>query len=131
MGIRMTEIHEPIRNGFMSSKDILKTAYEAISDKKGENTRIIDISKVSVIADYFIVTNGSNVNQVQAIADSVEEKLLEAGVKLKQVEGNNNSGWILMDFGDVIVHVFSKEERFFYDLERIWSDGTNVEIEDL
>ena len=91
----------------MSSKDILKTAYEAISDKKGENTRIIDISKVSVIADYFIVTNGSNVNQVQAIADSVEEKLLEAGVKLKQVEGNNNSGWILMDFGDVIVHVFS------------------------
>ena len=103
----------------MSSKDILKTAYEAISDKKGENTRIIDISKVSVIADYFIVTNGSNVNQVQAIADSVEEKLLEAGVKLKQVEGNNNSGWILM------------EERFFYDLERIWSDGTNVEIEDL
>ncbi len=115
----------------MSSKDILKTAYEAISDKKGENTRIIDISKVSVIADYFIVTNGSNVNQVQAIADSVEEKLLETGVKLKQVEGNNNSGWILMDFGDVIVHVFSKEERFFYDLERIWSDGTNVEIEDL
>lgn len=115
----------------MSSKDILKTAYEAISDKKGENTRIIDISKVSVIADYFIVTNGSNVNQVQAIADSVEEKLLEVGVKLKQVEGNNNSGWILMDFGDVIVHVFSKEERFFYDLERIWSDGTNVEIEDL
>ena len=90
----------------MSSKDILKTAYEAISDKKGENTRIIDISKV-------------------------EEKLLEAGVKLKQVEGNNNSGWILMDFGDVIVHVFSKEERFFYDLERIWSDGTNIEIEDL
>ena len=115
----------------MSSKDILKTAYEAISDKKGENTRIIDISKVSVIADYFIVTNGSNVNQVQAIADSVEEKLLETGVKLKQVEGNNNSGWILMDFGDVIVHVFSKEECFFYDLERIWSDGTNVEIEDL
>lgn len=115
----------------MSSKDILKTAYEAISDKKGENTRIIDISKVSVIADYFIVTNGSNVNQVQAIADSVEEKLLETGVKLKQVEGNNNSGWILMDFGDVIVHVFSKEERFFYDLERIWSDGINVEIEDL
>ena len=115
----------------MSSKDILKTAYEAISDKKGENTRIIDISKVSVIADYFIVTNGSNVDQVQAIADSVEEKLLETGVKLKQVEGNNNSGWILMDFGDVIVHVFSKEERFFYDLERIWSDGTNVEIEDL
>ena len=115
----------------MSSKDILKTAYEAISDKKGESTRIIDISKLSVIADYFIVNNGSNVNQVQAIADSVEEKLLEAGVKLKQVEGNNNSGWILMDFGDVIVHVFSKEERFFYDLERIWSDGTNVEIEDL
>ena len=115
----------------MDNREILKAAYEAIADKKGENTRIIDISGVSVIADYFIVTNGNNTNQVQAIADNVEEKMMELGVKLNQTEGYNTAGWILMDFGSIIVHVFSKEDRFFYDLERIWSDGKKVEIEEL
>lgn len=115
----------------MDNKEILKAVYDAIADKKGENTRIIDISEVSVIADYFIVTNGNNVNQVQAIADSVEEKMLAEGVRLRQTEGYNTAGWILMDFGSIIVHIFSKEDRFFYDLERIWSDGKAVEIEEL
>lgn len=115
----------------MDNKKILKAVYDAIADKKGENTRIIDISEVSVIADYFIVTNGNNVNQVQAIADSVEEKMLAEGVRLRQTEGYNTAGWILMDFGSIIVHIFSKEDRFFYDLERIWSDGKAIEIEEL
>ncbi len=115
----------------MDNREILKAVYDAIADKKGENTRIIDISEVSVIADYFIVTNGNNVNQVQAIADSVEEKMLAEGVRLRQTEGYNTAGWILMDFGSIIVHIFSKEDRFFYDLERIWSDGKAVEIEEL
>ncbi len=115
----------------MDNKSILKAAYDAIADKKGENTRIIDISEVSVIADYFIVTNGNNASQVQAIADNVEEKMLEAGLKLNQIEGYNTSSWILMDFSNIIVHVFSKEDRFFYDLERIWSDGKSIDIEEM
>lgn len=115
----------------MEGKEILKIAYEAIADKKGERIRILDISQVSVIADYFIVTNGNNTNQVQAIADNVAEELRKVGVELKQSEGYRTAGWILMDFGSVIVHVFSKDDRFFYDLERVWSDGRAIEFEDL
>lgn len=115
----------------MDNKEVLKAAYEAIADKKGENTRIIDISQISVIADYFIVTNGNNNNQVQAIADNVEEELGKMGITPRQIEGYRTAGWILMDFGSVIVHVFSKEDRLFYDLERIWSDGRQVDIEEI
>lgn len=115
----------------MDSKKALKTAYEAIADKKGENTRIIDISGVSVIADYFIVTNGNNVNQIKAIADSVEEQLFKAGITPRQIEGYGTASWILMDFGSIIVHIFSKEDRLFYDLERIWSDGKLITVEEI
>ncbi len=115
----------------MDSREILRAAYKAIEDKKGENTRIIDISEVSVIADYFIVTNGSNNNQVKAIADNVEEQLGKSGISPRQIEGYNTASWILMDFGCLIVHVFSKEDRLFYDLERIWSDGKHIAAEEI
>ena len=108
-----------------------KVAYNALADKKGDNIKIIDISEISPIADYFIIADGTNQNQLQAMCDAVEEELYKAGCKLKQTEGNRNSTWILMDYGDVIVHVFSKEDRLFYDLERIWTDGKEVSVEEL
>lgn len=108
-----------------------KLAYEALADKKGSDIKIIDISEVSAIADYFIIADGANQNQLQAMCDAVEETLYKAGCQLKQTEGNRNSTWILMDYGDIIVHVFSKEDRLFYDLERIWTDGKEVSIEEL
>ena len=107
-----------------------KIAYNALADKKGDNIKIIDISEISPIADYFIIADGANQNQLQAMCDAVEEELYKAGCNLKQTEGNRNSTWILMDYGDVIVHVFSKEDRLFYDLERIWRDGKLVENAD-
>ena len=110
------------------SAKFAKVAYNALADKKGDNIKIIDISEISPIADYFIIADGTNQNQLQAMCDAVEEELYKAGCKLKQTEGNRNSTWILMDYGDVIVHVFSKEDRLFYDLERIWRDGKIVEI---
>jgi ribosome-associated protein len=113
------------------SAKFAKIAYDALADKKGENIKIIDISEVSPIADYFIIADGTNQNQLQAMCESVEEELYAAGCKLRQTEGNRNSTWILMDYGDVIVHVFSKEDRLFYDLERIWTDGVEVAVEDL
>ena len=73
---------------------------------------------------------GTNSNQVQAIVDNVEEQLGRAGFEAKQIEGNRNSSWILMDYGDVIVHVFDEENRLFYDLERIWRDGKEVDVEE-
>ena len=108
-------------------ENLVKTAFEAIDDKKGEDIRILDISKVSVIADYFIIAHGNNINQVQSICDEVEQRLGRVGVHAKQIEGYEKANWILMDFGDIIIHVFDKENRLFYDLERIWRDGEAVD----
>jgi len=113
------------------SKEMTKLAINALDDKKAEDIRIIDISEVSVMADYFIIASGSNTSQLQAMADNVEETLGRAGYHVKQVEGYNSANWILMDFGDIIVHVFDKENRLLYNLERIWRDGKTIEKEDL
>lgn len=109
-------------------KDTIKVVYNALDDKKGIDIKILDISKISVMADYFIIASGSSKNQVQALADNVEEEMLKRGIHAKQVEGYPSGNWILMDYGDFIVHVFNQDDRLFYDLERIWKDGELVEI---
>ena len=109
---------------------MVKIAVHALEEKKGEDIKIIDINGVSVIADYFVLASASNLNQLQALVDSVEEELFKSGYECKQKEGNMTSTWMLMDYGDVIVHVFSKEDRLFYDLERIWRDGKVLESAD-
>ena len=110
-------------------KDMAALAIEALEDKKAEDIRVIDISQVSVIADYFIIANGTNKSQIQTLSDTVEEKLGKAGYFMKQKEGFRNAKWVLLDFGDIIVHIFDKENRLFYDLERIWRDGKVVDTE--
>lgn len=115
----------------MEAKAAARIAYKALEDKKGEDIKIIDISNVSVLADYFIIANGTNKNQVQALVDNVQEELDKVGVQVKQVEGYRMGNWILLDYGDIIIHVFSKEDRLFYDLERIWRDGKDISIEEL
>ena len=105
------------------SKEMAKLAYDALADKKAQDIKIINIEGVSVIADYFIIASGTNHNQVQAMADSVDEALHKAGHPAKQTEGYQSANWILLDYGDIIVHVFDTENRLFYDLERIWRDG--------
>lgn len=113
------------------SKSMARQAINALEDKKAEDIHVIDISEVSVVADYFIIANGSNRSQIQAMADNVQETLGRAGYAMKQVEGYNTANWILMDFGDVIVHIFDKENRLFYNLERIWRDGKAIECSEL
>ena len=115
----------------MQAKEMAKIAYHALDEKKGEDIRIIDIAGISVLADYFIIANGSSESQVQAMVDNVEEEMHKAGYSLKQREGYGSGNWVILDFGDVIVHVFDKENRLFYDLERIWRDGKNIEITEL
>ena len=112
----------------METLEIVKTAVEALRDKKAEDVTVIDITGVSSIADYFIIANGNNQNQLTAMQDAVDEALDKAGLHAKQIEGNNKSTWILMDYEDIIVHLFSKEDRLFYDLERIWRDGKIIEM---
>ncbi len=115
----------------MRADKMAKIVYDALEDKKGEDIRILDISGVSVMADYFIIANGSNQSQIQALVDNVEEKLSEAGCHIRRREGSRNSTWVLMDYGDIVVHVFDREDRLFYDLERIWSDGKEIPPEEL
>ena len=113
-----------------NSKEMTSLAIKALEDKKGNDIQVIDIREVSVIADYFIIASGSNQNQVQALADNVEETLGRAGYEPRQTEGYGTATWILMDYNDIIVHIFSEEDRLFYDLERIWRDGKTVNIEE-
>ena len=100
------------------SKQMARLAYEALEDKKARDIRILDISEISVLADYFLIASGSNKNQVQAMVDNVQEELHKAG-------------WILLDYGDIIIHIFDEENRLFYDLERIWRDGSVISPEAL
>ncbi len=115
----------------MTSKSKAKTAYAALAEKKGEDIKIIDISNISVLADYFIIASGANRNQIQAMADQVQEELAKEEVQVRQIEGYQTANWILMDYGDVIIHIFSSEDRLFYDLERIWRDGAAIAVEEL
>lgn len=113
------------------SLEMAKLAIEALEDKKAEDIKIIDISEVSVIADYFIIAGGSNRSQIQALCDNVDEKLGRAGYLVKQIEGYDSANWVLLDFGDIIIHIFDKENRLLYDLERIWRDGKMISTEEL
>lgn len=111
-------------------KELAIAAVEALENKKAEDIRIIDISDISTIADYFIIASGNNRNQIQTLADNVEETLGKMGCTLKQSEGYDNANWILMDYKDIIVHIFDRDNRLFYDLERIWRDGKLVDGEE-
>lgn len=113
----------------MNTIENVKTIITALEDKKAENIQIIDISEVSSVADYFVIANGTNKSQVQALADNVSEKLGRNGVYAKQTEGYNSANWILLDYTDIVIHIFDKESRGFYDLERIWRDGKVVNLE--
>ena len=109
------------------SRNMAKIACHALSEKKAEDIQVIDISEISVIADYFVIASAANTNQLQAMMDAAEEDLYKAGFHC----AHNNSSWILMDYKDIIIHLFSKEDRLFYDLERIWQDGKIIAPEDL
>ena len=113
------------------SKKMAAIAIDALEDRKGEDIHTIDISSVSTIADYFVIASGTNINQVQALADNVQDKLGREGFLTKNVEGYDSGNWILLDFGDIIVHVFDSENRLFYDLERIWRDGKLIDKSEL
>jgi len=107
-------------------------AVKACHDKKAENIAVLQLDEqASGFTDYFIVCSGSNPRQVQAISDSVDEKLSGAGIEPKHIEGYNQAEWVLMDYVDFVVHMFSENARKFYDLERLWKTATRVELSDL
>ena len=113
----------------MEPKEMAKLAVAALEDKKAVDVKVINIEKVSALADYFIIASGTNAHQVQALADNVEEQLGKAGYTPRQIEGYGSASWVLLDYNDIIVHVFTNDSRSFYDLERIWRDGKMVDTD--
>ena len=122
-GYNMSENNQSLR--------MAQLALQAMEEKIAEDIKIIDIHEVSTIADYFLIASGNNRSQIQAICDEIEETLGRAGYPEKQSEGYDTANWILMDYHDIIVHIFDKQNRLFYDLERIWRDGKEVTPEEL
>ncbi len=115
----------------MTSLETAKLAVKALCGKKGINVKLIKIDDISSIADYFVIATGTSNTHVKALADEVEFRLDNAGVSVSHIEGYRSDSWILLDYVDVIVHVFSDEGREYYDLERLWQDGEEVDISDI
>ena len=105
--------------------DLLKFIKDKLSEKKAEDISVLDISEQSIMADYFVIATGNNINQVHAMVDFVEEELAKKDIKPKHIEGYNTANWILINYNDIIIHIFDKESRSFYDLDHIWK-GANI-----
>ncbi|MBQ1871360.1 MAG: ribosome silencing factor [Lachnospiraceae bacterium] len=114
-----------------NAKEMMEIAVNALDEKKAIDIRVIDISNVSLVADYFVIAAASNPNQMSALTRNVDEMLTKAGYNLKSQEGNSYSTWILLDYTDIIVHVFTEEDREFYNLEKLWQDGVEIPVKDI
>lgn len=112
----------------MTGIDLVKAAVRALDEKKAEDIEVIQITELSVVADYFVIANGTSNTHVRALASEVEDALSKQGVE--DIEGRA-TGWILLDYGSVVVHVFHKESRAYYNLERLWADGKKIEIDNM
>ena len=114
-----------------SSRGLAVAAARAAADKQGERVAVLDVRELIVITDYFVITSGGSQRQVRTIVEEVEKALRDLGVKPIRREGIEDRQWVLLDFVDVVVHVFAPEEREYYDLERLWRDAPTLEWEDV
>ena len=114
----------------LTQQQKLEIIVKALDSKKAEDIKVIKVGDLTVIADYFVIADGTSSTQTKALADEAEYKMQENGVVPNRVQGNNGSNWVIIDYGDIVVHVFSKEQRDFYNLERLWRDGEDIGISD-
>lgn len=115
----------------MNQNEKLKIIAKAADSKRADDIKIIKIADLTIISDYFVIANGNSSTQTKAIADEIEFKMKEAGVPPLRTEGYQGANWIILDYGDIVVHVFYKETREFYNLERLWNDGEEIDAEAL
>ena len=114
----------------METNMTVEKIVKVLDNKKAEEIKVIKISELTVMSDYFIIANGTSNTHVRALAEEVEAELSEAGVEPRNIEGRS-TGWILLDYNDVVVHVFTPRDRDYYNLERLWQDGEEVDISTL
>ena len=112
----------------MTSKELAGKIVKILDNKKALDIRVIGISDLTIIADYFVLATGTSNTQVKALADEVEYQLKQQDIMPSRIEGYNSSSWILVDYGNVVVHIFQKDTRDFYSLERLWADGEQIDI---
>lgn len=113
------------------NETLLSITYKAIDDKRGEDIVALNMQGISLLADYFVIAEGSSERQVQAIAREVKDKAEEQGFIVKKMEGFDSGRWILVDIGDVVAHIFHKDERAYYNLERLWGDAPQLDAPNL
>ena len=106
----------------------MSIAANALNNKKAQELNVLKISDLTVLTEYFVLATATSSTHVRALCDEVEEKLEEAGLKPDHIEGRA-TGWIVLDYGSVIVHIFTREQRAFYDLDRMWADGETVDLD--
>lgn len=111
-------------------EDLARLVAKAAEDKKAENLIIMDISNLSIIADYFMICHGNNERQVQAIVREIRDQAHKNGYNIRGIEGAEEGRWVLVDLEDVVIHVFHREEREFYNLERLWGDANVVSFQE-
>lgn len=113
----------------MAENKILETIVKALDSKRAEDIQVIGVGELTILGDYFVIANGTSTTHTRTLADEIDYKLSEMGIEPIRREGRGNgSSWIVLDYGDVIVHVFYKEARDFYKLERMWADGEHIDI---
>ena len=116
----------------MTPKEMALLAAKALDSKKGAEIKVMEVTELTSLADYFVICTGGSTTQINALCDVVEEKLeVEAGEKPLHREGHRGGIWVLLDYGSIVVHVFNNEAREFYSLERLWNDGKNVDLSDV
>lgn len=112
----------------LTPEQILEVAVKSIDDRQAEDIMALDVRQISILADYFVVCHGTSNRQIQALSNGLIRDAQEAGIEVKNVEGKESTSWTLVDLGDVIVHIFSEEDRSFYNLEKLWTDADLVNI---
>ncbi|MDD7266749.1 MAG: ribosome silencing factor [Lachnospiraceae bacterium] len=112
------------------AKKMMETAFHAMSERQAIDPKILDISEISVLADYFMIASARNKNHLKALSEDIQDAMSKAGFEPKQIEGQRDTAWILMDYRDIIIHLFDEENRLYYDLERIWRDGKVITVEE-
>ena len=115
----------------MTPKEMALLLAQAMDSKKGKDIRVLETDGVTTLADYFVLCSGSSAPQLKALADAGENAMKDHGILPHHVEGHRGGTWILQDYGDVVVHVFDKEARAFYDLDRLWADAKTVDLSDV